>query len=137
MREDKGGRVDGRNYQYDAGYEFSDVPEEKKINRDTAERCLYFLAQSAESHAAWCARRRFLDKYIGIVLAMEESKGPTGSATDRTRKAKKSIAYMRVLRDAEEAIYHETLLAGLRSAAEKKFSGWQTLNANARTGVNI
>lgn len=137
MNKDSGGKVESRNYQYDAGFEFSEVPEAKRINRDTAEKCLFFLAQSAEPHASWCARRRFLDKYIGIVLAMEETKASSGSATDRTRKAKKSIAYMRVLRDAEEAIYHETLLSALRSAAEKKFSGWQTLNANARTGVNI
>lgn len=129
--------VDGRNYSYESSYDFTEVPEAKRINQDTAERCLYFLAQSAEPHAAWTARRRFLDKYVGIVLAMEESKGSEGSAAAKTRKAKKSIPYMRVLRDIEEAIYHETLLSGLRSAAEKKFSGWQTLNANLRTGVNL
>ncbi len=136
MTKDDGGPVDGRNYTYDADYESTGVPETKRINRETAERCLFFLAQSAESHAAWTSRRKFLDKYVGIVLAMEETKG-TGSAVDRTRKAKKSIPYMRVLRDIEEAVYHETLLTGLRAAADKKFSGWQTLNANARTGVNI
>lgn len=134
---DQGTPVDGRNYSYESRYDFTEVPEEKKINRDTAERCLYFLAQSSEPHAAWGARRKFLDKYIGIVLAMEESKTETGTGADKTRKAKKSIAYMRVLRDLEDAVYHEMLLSGLRSAAEKKFSGWQTLNANLRTGVNL
>jgi hypothetical protein len=137
MTADTGGPVENRNYQYETHYEDSGVPDSKRINRETAERCLFFLAQSAESHAAWSARRRFLDKYMGIVLAMEETKAGPGSATDRTRKAKKSIAYLRVLRDLEEASYHETLLYGLRSAAEKKFSGWQTLNANLRTGVNL
>jgi hypothetical protein len=68
---------------------------------------------------------------------MEESKSQTGSAADKTRTAKKSIPYLRVIRNIEEAVYHETLLVGLRSAAEKKFSGWQTLNANLRTGVNL
>lgn len=137
MTKDTGGPIEDRNYTYESGYEFTEVPEAKRINRDTAERCLYFLAQSSEAHAAWSSRRRFLDKYIGIVLAMEESKAGAGSATEKTRTAKKSIAYMRVLRDLEEATYHETLLSGLRSAAEKKFSGWQTLNANLRTGVNL
>ena len=137
MREDKGDRVDGRMYQYESNFEDQQVPESKRINTETAERCLYFLANSAEPHAAWAARRRFLDKYVHIVLAMEESKLNTGSAADKTRKAKKSIPYMRVVRDIEEAIYHETLLSALRSAAEKKFSGWQTLNANLRTGVNL
>lgn len=135
--KDAGGQIDGRNYSYESSHDFTDVPEAKRINRDTAERCLFFLAQSAEPHAAWAARRRFLDKYVGIVLAMEESKSAAGSAAAKTRKAKKSIPYMRVLRDIEEAIYHETLLTGLRSAAEKKFSGWQTLNANLRAGVNL
>ncbi len=137
MTTDTGAPVDGRRYTYDANYDFVGVPTLKRINRETAERCLYFLAQSAEPHAAWASRRRFLDKYVGIVLSMEESKCPTGSATDKTRKAKKSIPYLRVVRDIEEAVYHETLLVGLRSAAEKKFSGWQTLNANLRTGVNL
>lgn len=137
MTKDAGGPVEDRNYTYETHYEDNTVPDSKRINRETAERCLFFLAQSAESHAAWSARRRFLDKYMGIVLAMEESKDQTGSATDRTRKAKKSIPYLRVLRDLEEASYHETLLSALRSAAEKKFSGWQTLNANLRTGVNL
>ena len=135
--KDSGGPVDGRSYDYDANWSETDIPESKRINRETAERCLFFLAGSSEAHAAWAARRRFLDKYAGIVLAMEESKQQTGSAADRTRIAKRSVAYMKVLRDVEEAVYHETLLAGLRAAAEKKFSGWQTLNANARTGVNI
>lgn len=137
MKDDKGGPVEDRNYQYETHYEDREVPEAKRINRETAERCLFFLAQSAESHAAWSSRRRFLDKYIGIVLAMEETKAGTGTAADKTRIAKKSIAYLRVLRDLEEAMYHETLLYGLRSAAEKKFSGWQTLNANLRIGVNM
>ena len=137
MKTDAGGPVEDRNYQYESRFEDTEVPEAKRINRETAERCLFFLAQSAESHAAWSARRRFLDKYMGIVLAMEETKSGAGSATDKTRTAKKSIAYLRVLRDLEEASYHETLLYGLRSAAEKKFSGWQTLNANLRTGVNL
>ena len=96
-----------------------------------------FLRDTSEAHAAWTARRKFLDKYVGIVLAMEESKSGVSSATDKTRAAKKSIPYMRVLRDWEEAIYHETLLGGLRIAADKKFGGWQTLNANLRTGVNL
>lgn len=135
--KDHGEPVDGRNYTYDSNYHEADVPESKKITRDTAERCLYFLATSAEAHAAWAARRRFLDKYVGIVLAMEESKAKASSATEKNREAKKSIPYMRVLRDVEEAIYHETLLTGLRNAADKKFSGWQTLNANLRTGVNL
>jgi len=135
--KDQGGPVDDRKYTYDANYDFTGVPEVKRINRETAERCLYFLAQSAEPHAAWAARRRFLDKYIGIVLSMEESKCSAGSAVEKTRKAKKSIPYLRVIRDIEEAVYHETLLIGLRTAAEKKFSGWQTLNANLRTGVNL
>ncbi len=133
---DTGAQVDGRDYSYESSYDFSDVPEAKRINRDTAERCLFFLAHSAEPHAAWAARRRFLDKYVGIVLAMEEKEG-AGSEAAKTRMAKKSIPYMRVLRDLEEAVYHETLLTGLRNAAEKKFSGWQTLNANLRTGVNL
>jgi len=137
VKDDKGGPVEDRNYQYETHYEDREVPEAKRINRETAERCLFFLAQSAESHAAWSSRRRFLDKYIGIVLAMEETKAGTGTAADKTRIAKKSIAYLRVLRDLEEAMYHETLLYGLRSAAEKKFSGWQTLNANLRIGVNM
>jgi len=137
MTTDIGAPVDGRNYTYEPNYEDTGVPELKRINRETAERCLFFLASSAEPHAAWTSRRRFLDKYIGIVLAMEESKVKTGSATDKTRIAKKSIPYLRVLRDVEEATYHETLLYGLRSAADKKFSGWQTLNANLRTGVNL
>ncbi len=137
MTTDTGGPVDGRNYTYDAKYDAVEVPKEKQINRDTAERCLFFLANSAEPQASWTARRKFLDKYIGIVLAMEESKSAAMSAADKTRVAKKSIAYMRVIRDLEEAIYHETLLYGLRTAAEKKFSGWQTLNANLRTGVNL
>lgn len=137
MTKDTGGRLEDRKYMYDDQFEDLQVPEVKRINRETAERCLYFLAQSAEPQAAWSARRKFLDKYVGIVLAMEETKAGSGSAADRTRKAKKSIAYLRVIRDIEEAIYHETLLYGLRSAAEKKFSGWQTLNANLRTGVNL
>ncbi len=137
MTTDTGGPVDDRNYTYDGNYEATDVPPEKLIGRQTAERCLYFLAESADSHAAWAARRKFLDKYVGIVLAMEESKSASMSAADKTRVAKKSIAYMRVLRDLEEAVYHETLLYGLRAAADKKFSGWQTLNANLRTGVNL
>lgn len=136
MTKDTGGPVDGRGYTYDSNYEFSDAPV-KKIDRDSAERCLYFLAQSAEPQAAWASRRKFLDKYAGIVLAMEEAKHQTGSAADKTRKAKRSIPYLRVLRDIEEAVYHDILLSGLRSAAEKKFSGWQTLNANLRTGVNL
>lgn len=137
MTKDTGGPVDDRNYLYDAKFEDADVPEAKRINRETAERCLFFLAHSAEPHASWSARRKFLDKYVGIVLAMEESKISAGSAADKTRTAKRSIAYLRVIRDSEEATYHEILLGGLRSAAEKKFSGWQTLNANARTGVTI
>lgn len=138
MRDDRGGRVDGRNYKYESDYENDDtLKSSRAITEDTAERCLYFLAHSSEPHAAWSARRKFLDKYISIVLAMEESKSPNGSAADRTRKAKKSIPYMRVLRDLEEATYHEILLSGLRSAAEKKFSGWQTIMANARAGVNV
>jgi hypothetical protein len=137
MTADTGAPVDGRHYAYDSNYDFSAVPKLNRINRETAERCLYFLATSAEPHAAWAARRRFLDKYVGIVLSMEESKSQTGSAADKTRTAKKSIPYLRVIRNIEEAVYHETLLVGLRSAAEKKFSGWQTLNANLRTGVNL
>ena len=137
MASDKGGKSEDRNYVYDAKFEDVDVPEAKKINRETAERCLYFLAHSAEPHAAWSARRKFLDKYVGIVLAMEESKQSAGSAADKTRIAKRSIPYLRVIRDIEEASYHEILLGGLRSAAEKKFSGWQTLNANARVGANV
>ncbi len=137
MNSDTGGPVDSRNYKYDRNYEFSEVPEEKKMNRDSADRCLYFLASSAEPHAAWAARRKFLDKYAGIVLAMEEDKAGPGEAQEKNRKAKKSIPYMRVLRDLEEAVYHEMLLAGLRHSADKKFSGWQTLNANLRTGVNL
>ncbi len=137
MPDDKGGPIEERNYQYEVHFEEQSVPESKRINRETAERCLFFLAQSAESHAAWSSRRRFLDKYLGIVLAMEETKAGSGPATDRARAAKKSIAYLRALRDLEEASYHESLLSALRSAAEKKFSGWQTLNANLRTGVNL
>lgn len=137
MTKDSGGPIEDRNYTYDSSYEFTEVPEAKRINRDTAERCLYFLAHSSEAHAAWTARRKFLDKYAGVVLAMEESKNVAISAVDKTRIAKKSIAYMRVLRDVEEATYHEILLSGLRNAADKKFSGWQTLNANLRTGVNL
>lgn len=137
MTTDKGGPVEDRNYTYDAKYDASTVPEEKKINRDTAEKCLFFLATSAEAQASWSARRKFMEKYVGVVLAMEEDKHQTGSAQERNRKAKKSIAYMRVLRQWEEAIYHETLLFALRVAADKKFSGWQTLNANLRTGVNL
>lgn len=133
---DKGDPVDGRNYTYSTKFDAEDHPNQE-ITRDTAERCLAFLRDTAEAHAAWASRRKFLDKYIGIVLAMEESKKQTGSATDKTRAAKKSIAYLRVLRDVEEANYHETLLTGLRNAADKKFSGWQTLNANLRTGVNL
>lgn len=138
MPKDTGGRVDDRRYSYDSDYETNDVDKSKRaITEDTAERCLFFLAHSSEPHAAWSARRKFLDKYIGIVLAMEETKSPNGSAADRTRKAKKSIPYMRVLRDLEEATYHEILLSGLRSAAEKKFGGWQTMMANQRAGVNV
>jgi len=137
MIKDAGEPVEDRNYIYNAKFEEIDVPEVKRINRETAERCLFFLAQSSEAHAAWSSRRKFLDKYVGIVLAMEESKQSAGSAADKTRAAKRSIPYLRVIRDIEEASYHEILLGGLRSAAEKEFSGWQTLNANARTGVNI
>lgn len=137
MTTDTGGPIDGRNYTYDAKYDAAEVPEEKQINRETAERCLFFLANSAEPHASWSSRRKFLDKYVGIVLAMEEDKYKQGTAQEKNRKGKKSIPYMRVLRDLEEAVYHELLLTGLRAAAEKKFSGWQTLNANLRTGVNL
>ena len=137
MIKDTGGQVDGRNYTYQRDYEDKGVPDSKRMVRETAERCLLFLAESAEPHASWTARRKFLDKYVGIVLSMEESKSPTGTATDRTRNAKKSIPYMRVLRDLEEAVYHETLLTGLRTGAEKKFSGWQTLMANARAGAHL
>ncbi len=133
---DRGGPVDGRNYTYSTKFDAEDHPNQE-ITRDTAERCLAFLRDTAEAHASWTARRKFLDKYVGIVLAIEESKKQTGTATEKTRAAKKSIPYMRVLRDQEEAIYHETLLGGLRNAADKKFSGWQTLNANLRTGVNL
>jgi len=136
MTADGGGPVDGREYTYSSEYETEDHPEQK-ITTETAERCLAFLRDTAGAHAAWTARRKFLDKYIGIVLAMEESKGQKGTATEKTRAAKKSIAYLRVLRDVEEAVYHEVLLTGLRNAADKKFSGWQTLNANLRTGVNL
>jgi len=137
MTTDTGGPVAGRSYTYDAKYDATEVPEEKQINRETAERCLFFLANSSEPHAAWSARRKFLDKYVGIVLAMQEDKAGPGSAQEKNRKAKKSIAYMRVMRDLEEAVYHELLLSGLRHSADKKFSGWQTLNANLRTGVNL
>lgn len=133
---DTGGPVDGRNYTYSTKFDAEDHPNQA-ITRETAERCLAFLRDTAEAHASWTARKKFLDKYVGIVLAMEESKSGKGSATDKVRDAKKSIPYMRVLRDLEEAIYHETLLGGLRNAADKKFSGWQTLNANLRTGVNL
>ena len=136
MKRDDGGPVDDRNYTYTTDYEHEEHAGQK-ITTETAERCLAFLRDTAEAHASWTARRKFLDKYIGIVLAMEESKSGAGSATDKARAAKKSIPYMRVLRDIEEAIYHETLLTGLRNAADKKFSGWQTLNANLRTGVNL
>ena len=137
MTKDTGGPVEGRNYTYDRRYEETGVPDSKRMNSENAERCLWFLAESAESQASWSARRKFLDRYVTIVLAIEESKEQTGSATDRTRTAKKSMAYMRVLRDLEEAVYHEILLSGLRAAAEKKFSGWQTLMANARVGSHL
>lgn len=137
MKKDTGGPVDGRTYTYERHYEDTGVPESKRMVRETAERCLWFLAESAEPHAAWSARRKFLDKYVGIVLSIEESKKQTGSAVERARSAKKSIPYMRVLRDLEEAVYHETLLTGLRAGAEKKFSGWQTLMANARAGAHL
>ncbi|MEE8428546.1 MAG: hypothetical protein V3S33_03480 [Gammaproteobacteria bacterium] len=131
---DTGGPVDDRDYTYSTKFDSEDHPNQK-ITTESAERCLAFLRDSAEAHAAWTSRRKFLDKYIGIVLAMEETKSAAGTATDKARAAKKSIPYMRVLRDIEDAIYHETLLGGLRNAADKKFSGWQTLNANLRTGV--
>lgn len=135
---DSGGQVDGRDYSYSTDYEHDDsLKSSRAITTDTAERCLAFLRDTSEAHASWTARRRFLDKYVGIVLAMEETKSGNGSAADKMRAAKKSIPYMRVLRDWEEAIYHETLLGGLRTAADKKFGGWQTLNANLRTGVNL
>lgn len=134
--KDSGGRVDGREYAYSTAFDLEDHANQA-ITTETAERCLGFLRDTSEAHAAWTARRKFLDKYVGIVLAMEETKSGSGSATDKARMAKKSIPYMRVVRDLEEAIYHETLLGGLRNAADKKFSGWQTLNANLRTGVNL
>jgi len=134
--KDTGGPVEDRDYTYSRNYDHEDHAGQE-ITRETAERCLAFLRDTSEAHAAWSARRRFLDKYMGIVLAMEESKSGAGSGVEKTRKAKKSIAYMRVLRDVEEATYHEILLSGLRNAADKKFSGWQTLNANLRTGVNL
>lgn len=137
-KHDDGGPVDGRSYTYSTTYEMDEsTKSSREITTDTAERCLAFLRDTSEAHASWTARRKFLDKYIGIVLAMEETKSGAGSSTDKTRTAKKSIAYMRVLRDWEEAIYHETLLGGLRTAADKKFGGWQTLNANLRTGVTL
>ncbi len=135
---DTGGQVDGRTYSYSTDYEHDDsLKSTRVITTDTAERCLAFLRDTSEAHAAWTARRKFLDKYVGIVLAMEETKSGNGTATDKTRAAKKSVPYMRALREWEEAIYHETLLGGLRTAADKKFSGWQTLNANLRTGVTL
>jgi len=137
MKSNEGGPVQGRNYIYDSHFEDKEVPAGRRMNRDNAERCHLFLTDSAEPQAAWAARRKFLDRYVTIVLAIEESKKQTGSATDRTRTAKKSIAYMRVVRDLEEAVYHETLVGGLRAAAEKKFSGWQTIMANARAGSHI
>ena len=132
--KDDGGPVDGRNYTYVTDYEGIDHPDQE-ITTLTAERCLAFLRDTSEAQAAWTARRKFLDKYIGVVLAMEEKKQQAGSATDRSRNAKTSRPYMKIIRDLEEAIYHETLLGSLRNAADKKFSGWQTLNANLRTGV--
>lgn len=135
--KDHGEPVDGRNYTYSSSYETDDsLKSDRVITTDTAERCLAFLRDTSEAHAAWTARRKFLDKYIGIVLAMEETKAKATTATDKARAAKKSIPYMRVLRDIEEANYHEILLTGLRNAADKKFGGWQTLNANLRAGVN-
>lgn len=136
MKKDIGGPIEDRDYAYSRNYDTHDHAV-KPITTDTADRCLAFLRDTAEAHAAWTSRRKFLDKYVGIVLAMEETKSGAGTATDKTRNAKKSIAYMRVLRDVEEATYHEILLTGLRNAADKKFSGWQTLNANLRTGVTL
>ena len=36
MTKDTGGPVEDRNYTYESGYEFTEVPETKRINRDTA-----------------------------------------------------------------------------------------------------
>lgn len=135
MTINDGKQRQGVNYTYPSSMEQVDKDKHRKISQDTAELCVFYLEETAEAHAAWSARRKFLEKHIAVVQAIEESKQQAGSATDKARVAKKSPVYQRSLRDLEEAIYHETLLSSLRDAADMKFKGWQSLNANVRAGI--
>lgn len=132
---DAGDPVDGRDYTYPSG------PDELRKNqrpmtREAAELCVMYLAETAEAHAAWAARRKFLEKHLAVVLAIESGKiGTSTPKGDRDNKARISVKYQKCLRELEESIYHETLLTSLRHAADKKFSGWQSLNANLRQGL--
>ena len=135
MTDDKGTRRDGINYKYPAGMDDVDRDKHREISEETAELAVFYLEETAHAHAAWVARRKFLEKHLPVVQAIEESKQQAGSATDKSRVAKKSRPYQKMLRELEEAIYHETLLTSLRDAAEMKFKGWQSLNANLRKGL--
>ena len=135
MTKENGSPRQGVNYSYPANMEDVERARHRSISQDTAELCVYYLEETAEAHAAWTARRKFLEKHVAVVQAIEESKQQAGSATDKSRAAKKSPVYQRMLRELEEAIYHETLLSSLREAADMKFKGWQSLNANQRAGL--
>lgn len=135
MSQENGSPRDGVNYSYPASIEDIDRAKHREISQETAELCIFYLEETAMAHAAWSARRKFLEKHVAVVQAIEESKQQAGSATDKSRNAKKTPHYQRMLRELEEAIYHETLLTSLREAADMKFKGWQSLNANMRKGL--
>lgn len=123
---------EGFRYEYPSSMDEVDRSRQKPISFESAEACVFYLAETSEPYAAWLARRKFLDKHLSVVLAIEEGNQQAGSGAEKTRNAKKTRRYQDALRDLEEAIYHETLLGSMRNAAEMKFKGWQALNANER-----
>ncbi len=134
--DEKGQPLQGVNYTYPEKWTDVDAGKHRTMaDANNAERCVFYLEETAEAHAAWIARRKFLEKHLSVVQAIEEQKQSAGSATDKARIAKTSKPYQKMLRELEEAIYHETLLTSLRSAAEMKFKGWQAINANYRAGM--
>lgn len=107
------------------------------ISDDEIQRALDYLRDSAKGAAIARSQAKTLEKYVGVVEAIQKQLHRTESNARAQDLARASPEYRGAIDAWEEAVKRDAEFTMLREAASARIEAWRTMSSNNRAMEKI
>jgi vacuolar-type H+-ATPase subunit I/STV1 len=102
------------------------------ISDDDVEKALEYLRDSAKQAAIARSQAKTLEKYLGVIEAVQKSLHRSESNARAQDMARASPEYREALEGWQEAVRRDCEYTMLREAASSRIEAWRSMSANNR-----